>query len=76
MAKRYEIEDFEWKRIKHLFTKAKTDHPNGMIRLCLMPSCGLRAAVPAGRIFQAVIRRIKTYTADSANGVTESLFCM
>lgn len=27
MAKRYEIEDSEWERIKHLFTKAKTGRP-------------------------------------------------
>ena len=71
MAKRCEIEDSEWEQITHLFTKAKTGRPPKWDdKTCLMSSCGLHAAVPAGRIFPAVIRRTKAFTADSANGVT------
>ena len=62
MAKRYEIEDSEWERIKHLFTKAKTGRPPKWDDKTMLNAILWLARSDA--------RRIKAFTADSANGVT------
>lgn len=67
MAKRYETEDCEWKRIRH--KQRQVIRLIGITKPCSMQFFGLLvAAGQVGKIYLIDIHRIKACIADFANG--------
>ena len=67
-ARRYELTDTQWDRIKDLILRAKTGRPPKDDRMMLN-------ATRPGRISPHGLGHIRPFTADSASGVTTEPFC-
>ncbi len=75
-AKRYELTDTQWDRIKDLIPRAKTGRPPKDDRMMLNAMLWLaRSGAGPGRISLHDSGRIRPFTADSASGVTTEPFC-
>ena len=79
-ARRYELTDTQWDRIKDLIPRAKTGRPPKDDRMMLNAMLWLArsgaawADIPA-RISLRDSGHIRLFTADSASGVTTEPFC-
>ena len=74
-ARRYELTDAQWDRIKDMIPHAKTGRPPKDDRMMLNAISGWHEAERHGQTFRPGMARIRPCTADSASGVMTGLFC-
>ena len=74
-ARRYELTDTQWDRIKDLIPRAKTGRPPKDDRMMLNAMLWLARSGAAWADIPARLGHIRPFTADSASGVTTEPFC-
>ncbi len=74
-AKRYELTDTQWDRIKDLIPRAKTGRPPKDDRMMLNAMLWLARSGAAWVDIPHGLGHIRPFTADSASGVTAEPFC-